>query len=34
MLQKILGHSDVKVTLQYAHLAPDYIAEEMNRLKF
>ncbi|HNN98480.1 tyrosine-type recombinase/integrase [Haliangium sp. UPWRP_2] len=33
-LQKILGHSDVKVTLIYAHLAPDFIAEEMNRLRF
>ena len=33
-LQKILGHSDVKITLMYAHLAPDYIADEMNRLRF
>ena len=33
-LQKILGHSDVKVTLIYAHLAPDFIAQEMNRLRF
>ncbi len=24
-LQKILGHSDLKVTMRYAHLAPDYL---------
>ncbi|MBL9007095.1 MAG: tyrosine-type recombinase/integrase [Myxococcales bacterium] len=33
-LQKILGHSDVKMTLIYAHLAPDFLADEMDRLKF
>ena len=33
-LQKILGHSDVKVTLIYAHLAPDFLGEEMDRLQF
>lgn len=33
-LQKILGHSDVKVTLIYAHLAPDFLGAEMERLKF
>ena len=33
-LQKILGHSDVKVTLVYAHLAPDFLGDEMDRLKF
>ena len=33
-LQKILGHSDVKITLIYAHLAPDFVADEMNRLRF
>lgn len=33
-LQKILGHSDIKITLQYAHLAPDYLADEMDRLRF
>ena len=33
-LQKILGHSDVKMTLVYAHLAPEFLAEEMDRLKF
>lgn len=33
-LQKILGHSDIKMTLVYAHLAPEFLAEEMDRLKF
>jgi integrase len=33
-LQKILGHSDVKMTMIYAHLAPDFLAEEMDRLDF
>jgi integrase len=33
-LQKILGHSDLKMTLVYAHLCPDYLQREMSRLKF
>jgi len=33
-LQKILGHADVKMTLVYAHLAPDYLGDEMDRLKW
>jgi site-specific recombinase XerC len=33
-LSRILGHSDVKVTMIYAHLAPDFIGAEMNRVKF
>jgi integrase len=33
-LQKILGHSDIKMTVVYAHLAPDFLGEEMNRIKF
>ena len=24
-LQKVLGHSDLKITMRYAHLAPDYM---------
>jgi integrase len=31
-LQKILGHADIKMTLLYAHLAPDFLGEEMDRL--
>jgi integrase len=26
-LQKILGHADIKMTLRYAHLAPEYLAD-------
>lgn len=33
-LQKVLGHSDIKMTMIYAHLAPDYLGEEMDRLRF
>lgn len=33
-LQKILGHSDIKMTLIYAHLAPDYLGDEMDRVRF
>ena len=30
-LQKVLGHSDIKMTMRYAHLAPDFL-EEATRL--
>lgn len=33
-LSKILGHADLKITMVYAHLAPDFIGQEMNRIKF
>jgi integrase len=33
-LSKILGHADIKITMVYAHLAPDFIGQEMNRVKF
>ncbi len=33
-LQKILGHSDIKMTMIYAHLAADFLGREMDRLKF
>lgn len=33
-LQKILGHTDLKVTMIYAHLAPDFLGEEMDRVRF
>ncbi|MCV6621161.1 MAG: tyrosine-type recombinase/integrase [Cellvibrionaceae bacterium] len=26
-LQRVLGHSDLKVTMRYAHLAPDYMMQ-------
>jgi hypothetical protein len=30
-LQKILGHADLKRTLRYAHLAPQYLRDEIAR---
>jgi integrase len=33
-LQKILGHSDLKMTLVYAHLAPDFLLGEMDKVRF
>jgi integrase len=33
-LQRILGHSEIKMTMIYAHLAPDFLGAEMARLKF
>lgn len=33
-LQKILGHCDLRITMQYAHLSPDFLGEEMERVKF
>jgi integrase len=34
VLQQILGHSDLKHTLVYAHLTPDFLGTELNRVKF
>lgn len=33
-LQQMLGHSDLKMTAIYAHLAPDFLGAEMDRLRF
>jgi integrase len=33
-LSQILGHSDVKVTMIYAHLSSDFLAVELDKLKF
>lgn len=27
VLQQILGHTDIKVTMRYAHFAPNYLSE-------
>lgn len=33
-LSKILGHSDIKITMIYSHLSPDFLAEELDRTLF
>ncbi|MFO0572581.1 MAG: site-specific integrase [Polyangia bacterium] len=33
-LQEILGHKDVKMTMLYAHLAPEYLGREMERVTY
>lgn len=33
-LQKILGHSDIKMTMRYAHLAPNHLSEAVTRNPF
>lgn len=33
-LQKILGHASIEMTLVYAHLAPDFLEGELDRLRF
>jgi hypothetical protein len=30
-LQKILGHADLKMTLRYSHLAPEYLRQEIEK---
>jgi hypothetical protein len=33
-LQKLPGHSDISMTLRYAHLRPDHVAGEIARMTF
>ena len=33
-LQKILGHEKIEMTLVYAHLAPDFLSSELERVCF
>ena len=33
-LNKILGHFDLKMTMRYAHLAPDYSEGEIEKLRY
>jgi site-specific recombinase XerD len=33
-LSRLLGHTDLKTTQVYAHLSPDFLAEQLDKLKF
>lgn len=33
-LQKLLGHTSIEMTLVYSHLAPEFVAGEVERLKY
>lgn len=32
-VQKLLGHKDIKTTMIYAHLSPDYLKESVKALE-
>jgi integrase len=33
-VQKLMGHSDIQTTMIYSHLAPDHLADAVEKLKF
>jgi len=33
-VQKLMGHSDIQTTMIYAHLAPDHLADAVNKLPY
>jgi site-specific recombinase XerD len=33
-VKKLMGHSDIQTTMIYAHLAPDHLADAVDRLEF
>jgi site-specific recombinase XerD len=33
-VMKLMGHSDIKTTMIYAHLAPDHLADTVDKLMF
>jgi len=32
-VQRLMGHTDIQTTMIYAHLAPDHLAEAVDRLE-
>jgi len=33
-VMKLMGYSDIQTTMIHAHLAPDHLADAVNRLSF
>ncbi|MCP4567272.1 MAG: tyrosine-type recombinase/integrase [FCB group bacterium] len=33
-VQKLMGHSDIQTTMIYAHLAPDHLADAVDKLGY
>ena len=33
-VKKLMGHSDIQTTMVYAHLAPDHLADAVDKLTF
>lgn len=33
-VKNLMGHPDIQTTMIYAHLAPDHLADAVNKLKF
>ena len=33
-VKNLMGHSDIQTTMIYAHLAPDHLADAVDKLKF
>ncbi|MCB2229688.1 tyrosine-type recombinase/integrase [bacterium] len=33
-VQKLMGHTDIKTTMIYAHVAPDHLSDAVNKLNF
>jgi integrase len=31
-VQQVLGHKDIKMTMRYSHLSPEYVQDAMERL--
>ena len=33
VLQRILGHSDIKITMKYSHFAPEYLDDVLSKTR-